>query len=83
MRKSPFTPELSSGGAHASPLGEDQATAETVGGRPVFSLVGIGQDVAQFITACNRLLSTLTRHTTFSELGKETMGIDGMNREMP
>ncbi|MDI3466193.1 MAG: hypothetical protein OJF50_005014 [Nitrospira sp.] len=49
----------------------------------MFSLEGIGQDVAQFITACNRLLSALTRHTRFSEPGKEMMGIDGMNREMP
>jgi len=55
----------------ASSLGEDQATAATAGGRGVFHLEGIGEDVAQFITACNRLLSAIIRHTKFSELEKK------------
>jgi hypothetical protein len=37
----------------------------------VFHLEGIGEDVAQFITACNRLLSAIIRHTKFSELEKK------------
>ena len=33
----------------------------------MFPLEGIGEDVAQFITGCDRLLSALTCHTKFSE----------------
>ncbi len=37
----------------------------------MFPLEGIGEDVAQFITGCDRLLSALTCHTNFSEPEKE------------
>lgn len=37
----------------------------------MFSLEGISEDVAQFITGCDRLLSALTRHANFSEPEKD------------
>ncbi len=37
----------------------------------MFPLEGIGEDVAQFITGCDRLLSALTCHARFSEPEKE------------
>ena len=37
----------------------------------MFSLEGISEDVARYITGCERLLSALTRQTNFSETEKE------------